>query len=81
VKESISIDNETETALPISLSQQPLPLWRSRDYVLLWSGQAISSIGTGVSQFALPLFIFGGCLLVLAVWTTLSPVFSQARSH
>lgn len=50
-------DNETETLLPISLSQPSQPLWRSRDYVLLWSGQAISSIGTGVSQFALPLFI------------------------
>jgi len=24
--------------------------------------------------------IFGGCLLVLAVWTTLSTVFSRARS-
>lgn len=51
------INNETQTTLPISQSPPTRPLWRSRDYVLLWSGQAISSIGTGVSQFALPLFI------------------------
>ena len=32
-------------------------LWRNRDYVWLWSGQAVSSLGTGVSQFAFPLLI------------------------
>jgi len=53
----MSIDNETEAVRQGSLSRQSHPLWRNRDYVLLWSGQAISSIGTGVSQFALPLFI------------------------
>ncbi|WP_165423034.1 MFS transporter [Ktedonosporobacter rubrisoli] len=41
------------------------PLWRNRDYMLLWSGQMISSIGTQVSQITLP-------LLVLAL--TFSPV-------
>ena len=30
-------------------------LWRNRDYLLLWSGQTISSIGGGVSQIAFPL--------------------------
>ena len=33
------------------------PLWRNRDYLLLWSGQTISSIGSGVSELAFPLLI------------------------
>lgn len=33
------------------------PLWRSRDFLLLWSGQSISTLGTGVSRFALPLLV------------------------
>src|SRR6266849_6570247 len=33
------------------------PLWRNRDYLLLWSGQTVSSIGSGVSQLAFPLLV------------------------
>ena len=32
-------------------------LWRNRDYVLLWCGQAISSIGGSVSDLAFPLLV------------------------
>jgi MFS family permease len=32
-------------------------LWRNRDYVLLWCGQAISTIGSGVSDLAFPLLV------------------------
>lgn len=37
--------------------QRIVPLWRNGGYVLLSSGQAISSIGSQLSQFALPLFV------------------------
>ncbi len=33
------------------------PLWRNRDYMLLWSGQLVSSVGSQVSQLAFPLLI------------------------
>ncbi|GER91937.1 MFS transporter [Dictyobacter vulcani] len=31
------------------------PLWRNRDFLLLWNGQTISILGTNVSTLALPL--------------------------
>ncbi|MFL5627373.1 MAG: MFS transporter [Ktedonobacteraceae bacterium] len=33
-------------------------LWRNRDYLLLWTGQSVSSLGTGISQVAFPILIF-----------------------
>jgi MFS family permease len=39
------------------IPQQPKALWLNRDYMLLWSGQIVSSIGTQVSQLAFPLLI------------------------
>lgn len=33
------------------------PLWRNRDYMLLWGGQVISQTGSQVSQLAFPLLI------------------------
>ncbi len=38
-------------------SQRPRSLWRNRDFVLLWSGQLISTAGTQVTSLALPLLI------------------------
>ncbi|HET9979772.1 MAG TPA: MFS transporter [Ktedonobacterales bacterium] len=36
---------------------RPRSLWRNRDFVLLWSGQLISTAGTQVTSLALPLLI------------------------
>jgi len=32
-------------------------LWRNRDYLLLWGGQAISVVGSAVQDITLPLLI------------------------
>ncbi len=36
---------------------RPRPLWFNRDYMLLWSGQTVSSIGTQVSGVAFPFLV------------------------
>jgi MFS family permease len=41
------------------IPQQPVSLWRNRDYLLLWLGQAVSSLGTSFTQFAFPLLMVG----------------------
>jgi predicted MFS family arabinose efflux permease len=43
-----------ESAIP---TRRPISLWRNRDYMLLWSGQLVSSIGTRVSMLAFPLLV------------------------
>jgi predicted MFS family arabinose efflux permease len=35
----------------------PVPLWRNRDYLILWCGQAVSILGTQVSHLAFPLLV------------------------
>src|SRR5579864_178035 len=39
------------------MSSSHPPLWRNRDYMILWSGQAISNAGTWASQIAFPLLV------------------------
>lgn len=46
-----TIADQTEAAKPKAA------LWRNRDYQRLWGGQAVSSVGSQVSQLALPLLI------------------------
>jgi MFS family permease len=41
------------------IAQQPVSLWRNRDYLLLWLGQAVSSLGTSCTQFAFPPLMVG----------------------
>jgi len=53
----------TSARTPVPGVQAPAPprrrasLWRNRDYLLLWSGQGVSSAGTQVSGVAFPLLI------------------------
>jgi MFS family permease len=39
------------------IPQPPVSLWRNRDYLLLWLGNAVSSLGASCTQFAFPLLI------------------------
>src|SRR5690348_5788529 len=41
----------------IAVERSPGSLWRSRDYLLLWLGQSISTLGSGISLLAFPLLI------------------------
>ncbi len=43
----------TEPATPANAPS----LWRNRDYMLLWSGQVISTTGTGISGIAFPFLV------------------------
>ncbi|MDQ2798267.1 MAG: MFS transporter [Armatimonadota bacterium] len=43
--------------MAVTLPSKKQSLWRSRDFVLLWSGQGVSVLGTRVSGLALPLLI------------------------
>lgn len=40
-----------------AFTDRPAPLWRNRDFALFWTGQLASSIGSQVSQLALPLLV------------------------
>ncbi len=46
-----------EAAQAKVIAPKRVPLWRNRDYMLLWSGQIVSSVGTRVSQLAFPLLV------------------------
>lgn len=37
---------------------KPGSIWRNRDFMLLWSGQAVSLVGTGITQTAFPLLVW-----------------------
>ena len=52
---------ETQSEQPDPTDDTPKeklpPLWRNRDYMLLWSGQVISAFGSGMSGIVTPLLI------------------------
>lgn len=42
-------------ALPVEAPPAPAPVWRERDFVLLWTGRTVDLFGSQVSWLALPL--------------------------
>jgi len=60
----MTVDATSQVAAPAAESAPPSSLWRNRDYMLLWSGQLVSSVGSSVSGPAYPL---------LALFLTRSP--------
>jgi MFS family permease len=52
-----SVDTSENMPEKPSSDQRPRSLWRNRDFVLLWSGQLISTAGAQVTSLALPLLI------------------------
>lgn len=57
--------DEAVEAEPAVTAERP-SLWRNRDFMLLWSGQTISDVGSAVTQLAIPL-----AAIVLVKATTL----------
>ena len=44
-------------AAPAQAPRKLPQLWGNRDYMLLWSGQAVSALGTQVSTIAFPFLV------------------------
>jgi MFS family permease len=53
---STSQNNSTSETMPVP-SSRAKSLWRNRDYMILWSGQALSDIGGAISELAFPLLV------------------------
>jgi predicted MFS family arabinose efflux permease len=55
--ERFPVEPTTTTDLPAAAAEAERPLWRNLDYLLLWLGQAVSSLGSQASFLALPLLM------------------------
>ena len=54
---TMAISDNEATRSQARAEALPTPLWRNRDYLLLWGSQAVSSAGSSASSLALPLLI------------------------
>ncbi len=52
-----SSSSSQQDATGKTVANPSISLWRNRDYLLLWSGQLVSSMGSQVSQLAFPLLV------------------------
>ena len=43
---------------PLPSESEPPPLWRQRNFLLLWGGQGVSILGTMLSAVARPFLVF-----------------------
>jgi MFS family permease len=50
-----SLDNHTGSGQSGRVPEPTRSLWRHRDFLLLWSGQTVSEMGSAITQLALPL--------------------------
>src|SRR6266568_5856417 len=65
-REDLAIEGGVPPASEAAAPAEKLPpLIRNRDYMLLWSGQVISALGSGISGIAFP-------LLILAITTSIA---------
>ena len=53
----LPVINEQCAVQKMPPAPRPVPLWRNRDYLLLWGGQMVSSVGSQVSLLAFPLLM------------------------
>jgi hypothetical protein len=52
-----TLRNTSTSEYPFVSSSRAKSLWRNRDYLFLWSGQALSDMGGAVSGLAFPLLL------------------------
>lgn len=53
---TLTLIEEVPPVAPAPPKRLP-PVWRNRDYMLLWSGQVVSTLGSGISGIVFPLLI------------------------